>query len=134
MRSPAGRSGLWGSILLLLCSWLPCYASEGLPAQRIFTLPDLTHQEGPRSPRILLAGSGDDEDGGDGSGDSDRNDRIVGSSLLVSGLFLCSWGIASWEMEEYQCCPARNTGNVIKIVAGIVLVNAGLMYLLGVHD
>jgi hypothetical protein len=66
-------------------------------------------------------------------GDS-RAGKIVGISLLGSGIFLCSWGIASWEIEEYQCCPARNTGNVVKIVAGVVLINAGLIYLLEALD
>jgi len=63
-----------------------------------------------------------------------RANTIVGASLLGSGIFLCSWGIASWEVEEYQCCPARNTGNVVKIIAGVVLINAGLIYLLEVMD
>jgi hypothetical protein len=71
-----------------------------------------------------------DEDGRD-----DARDRtIVGVSLFGSGIFLCSWGITSWEVEEYQCCPARNTGNVVKIVAGVILINAGLIYLLDVMD
>ena len=75
-----------------------------------------------------------------GSGENDRQEddstarTIVGASLLGSGIFLCSWGITSWEVEEYQCCPARNTGNVVKIVAGVVLLNAGLIYLLEVMD
>ena len=87
---------------------------------------------------------GSDEPPGDfGSGGSGEDDRqeddstariIVGASLLGSGILLCSWGIASWEVEEYQCCPARNTGNVVKIVAGVVLLNAGLIYLLEVMD
>jgi hypothetical protein len=66
--------------------------------------------------------------------DDSRARTIVGASLLGSGIFLCSWGITSWEIEEYQCCPARNTGNVVKIVAGVVLINAGLIYLLEVMD
>jgi len=66
--------------------------------------------------------------------DDSRAQKIVGASLLGSGIFLCSWGITSWEVEEYQCCPARNTGNVVKIVAGVVLINAGLIYLLEVMD
>jgi hypothetical protein len=76
--------------------------------------------------------------GGVGDGPDERNESrartIVGASLLGSGIFLCSWGITSWEVEEYQCCPARNTGNVVKIVAGVVLINAGLIYLLEVMD
>jgi hypothetical protein len=81
-------------------------------------------------PRILLLGSdGAGADDGESSG-VDRAHKIVGSSLIVSGLLMCSWGIASWEVEEYQCCPANNTGNVVKIVAGVMLFNAGLIYLL----
>ncbi len=59
-----------------------------------------------------------------------RSCKIAAGSLLVSGLLLCSWGITSWQVEEYQCCPARNTDNVIKIVAGVLLINAGLLYLI----
>ena len=89
-----------------------------------------------RLPGLRFLDFGDDgPEGGSGEGDtSRRNDRIVGTSLFASGVFLCSWGITEWEIQEYQCCPARNTGNVVKIVAGIVLLNAGLMYLLGVND
>jgi hypothetical protein len=65
-----------------------------------------------------------------GEAPDSRDSKIIGVSLLGSGLFLCSWGISAWEVEEYQCCPAHNTGNVVKIVAGIVLINAGLIYLL----
>jgi len=60
----------------------------------------------------------------------DKGCKIASASLLVSGILLCSWGITSWEIEEYQCCPARNTGNVVKIVAGVLLINAGLLYFL----
>lgn len=77
-----------------------------------------------------------------GAGDRDRSagrrelrdNRIVGTSFFASGVFLCSWGITSWQDEEYQCCPPRNTENVIKIVVGVVLLNAGLFYLLGGAD
>jgi hypothetical protein len=100
----------------------------------MYPLLGLEIEDEPASPRIQMIGPEGGENGEGRSGESKRNDTIVGSSLLVSGLFLCSWGIASWEVEEYQCCPAHNTGNVVKIVAGIVLVNAGLMYLLGVQD
>ncbi|MGQ9604381.1 MAG: hypothetical protein ACUVUU_09310 [bacterium] len=55
--------------------------------------------------------------------------RFVGYTMLASGLFLSSWGIVSWEIREYQECPPRNTDNVIKIVAGILLINAGLFYI-----
>ncbi len=60
--------------------------------------------------------------------------RFVGYTMLGSGLFLSSWGIVSWEMKEYQECPPSNTDNVIKIVAGILLINAALFYLFGGCD
>ena len=62
-----------------------------------------------------------------------RAKTIVGTSLFGSGLFLCSWGIASWETDDTQCCPTNNTQNVIKIVVGLLLLNAGLVYLLEVQ-
>lgn len=62
--------------------------------------------------------------------DSRRGDKIVGSVMLGSGVLLCSWGIVDWQTEETQCCPARNTDNVAKIVVGVVLINAGLVYLI----
>jgi hypothetical protein len=77
--------------------------------------------------------SGDVGKGGDGEKADRRASRIVGVSLLGSGIFLCSWGIVSWEIRDYQCCPANNTGNVVKIVAGVLLINAGLIYLLAVE-
>jgi hypothetical protein len=60
-----------------------------------------------------------------------RGATIVGTGLFATGLFLCSWGITSWQRQEDQCCPPRNTENVIKITVGLVLVDAGLVYLLG---
>lgn len=60
--------------------------------------------------------------------------QLVGYTMLGSGLLLCSWGIISWQIKEYQDCPPRNTDNVIKIVAGILLINAGLFYLFGGCD
>jgi hypothetical protein len=63
-----------------------------------------------------------------------RNSKIIGSSCFASGLALCSWGIASWQVREFQDCPPRNTENVIKIVVGVVLINAGLIFLLGGAD
>ena len=62
--------------------------------------------------------------------DGTRTKTIVGTSLFGSGIFLCSWGIASWGTDNTQCCPTNNTQNVIKIVVGILLLNAGLVYLL----
>jgi hypothetical protein len=71
-----------------------------------------------------------EEAGADPSGDEDRTRTIVGTSLFGSGIFLCSWGIASWQTDDTQCCPTNNTQNVIKIVVGLLLLNAGLVYLL----
>jgi hypothetical protein len=59
---------------------------------------------------------------------------IIGGSLFASGIFLCSWGITSWQTSDTQCCPPRNTENVAKIVTGIVLLNAGLIFLLEGSD
>jgi hypothetical protein len=66
--------------------------------------------------------------------DGRKNANIIGTGLFASGLFLCSWGITSWQMKDDQCCPPRNAENVIKIVVGIVLIDAGLVYLLGGAD
>jgi hypothetical protein len=63
-----------------------------------------------------------------------RNAKIVGTTLFASGVFLCSWGITSWQRKEDQCCPTRNSENVIKITVGIVLIDAGMVYLLGGVD
>ena len=85
-----------------------------------------------KNPHFFAAG---DTSSGRASAEMRRKGKkIVGTTLLASGLLLCSWGIASWEVSEYQCCPAKNTENVIKIVVGVVLVNAGLIYLLGAND
>jgi hypothetical protein len=112
------------SLVALLCvstagAW-PAGVDHSIFADGDFAVED--------KPRIDLdeEGPGKQREGQEDS----RNKSIVGVSLLGSGLFLCSWGITSWEIEEYQCCPARNTGNVVKIVAGVVLLNAGLIYLL----
>jgi hypothetical protein len=91
-------------------------------------------------PPFTLLYGGDEEQDRQGASDeavrkpSGRSRMIIGGTLLGSGIFLCSWGITAWEIEEYQCCPARNTGNVVKIVAGVVLINAGLIHLLGEGD
>ena len=63
-----------------------------------------------------------------------RNSKIIGGSCFTSGVLLCSWGISSWQVREFQDCPPRNTENVIKIVVGVVLINAGLIFLLGGAD
>jgi hypothetical protein len=83
--------------------------------------------------KVLVPGEGS----GEGQADTRAerwNAKLIGTTFFASGLFLCSWGIASWQVDEYQCCPPRNTENVIKIVVGVVLLNAGLFYLLGGAD
>jgi hypothetical protein len=87
--------------------------------------------------KVIVPGVGENHQADGGAGAVERRDRhgtIIGTSLFSSGVFLCSWGIASWEFDRDQCCPARNTENVIKIVVGVLLVNAGLFYLLGGAD
>jgi len=68
----------------------------------------------------------------DPGGRASRN--LIGGSFFASGLFLCSWGIVSWQMREDQCCPPRNTENALKIIVGVVMINAGLFYFLGGAD
>lgn len=125
-------------LLFLVYLLLPAYVAAGLPGPSISeSLGKLRFEEELTPPglRFLDSGKGgtDGEEEEEGSG-SGRNTIIIGTTLLGSGIFLCSWGISAWEIQEYQCCPARNTGNVVKIVAGIVLINGGLMYLLGASD
>ena len=132
-------------ILLLVYLVVPACVDAGPPRASLrlwLHAPGFDRQAGQQLdhaqdlPGLRFLDSGNDgPEGGSPEGDiSRRNDLIVGTSLFVSGVFLCSWGITEWEIQEYQCCPARNTGNVVKIVAGIVLINAGLTYLLGVND
>jgi hypothetical protein len=138
---PLGAVVMFTLFLYLAQMCLPACAAASFPARARHSLANLKLDPAPDEPRIPVFGVGDNGDRGNGDGDettgaggSGRSVKIVGTSLLVSGVFLCSWGITSWEVEKYQCCPARNTGNVIKIVAGVVLINAGLMYLLGAAD
>lgn len=81
-------------------------------------------------PTLNFEGGSSAKNGSQGDQRGQGSCKIVAGSLFVSGLLLCSWGISSWEVEKYQCCPARNTDNVIKIVAGVLLINAGLLYLI----
>jgi hypothetical protein len=127
-----GRRFIRGGALLALAVLLGISTVGAWPAgvdHSIFADGPFTGED---EPPVDVTPDGTGERRGE-EGDS-RARTIVGTSLLGSGIFLCSWGITSWEVEEYQCCPARNTGNVVKIVAGLVLINAGLIYLLEVMD
>jgi hypothetical protein len=121
-------------ILLVLHLALPPGAAAGLPAGIRASITDWEPDEDLPSPRIPYLSSDGPEASEAGDGGVTQKSKIVGYSLLVSGIGLCSWGIASWEVEKYQNCPARNTGNVVKIVGGVLLLNAGLIYLLGGND
>jgi hypothetical protein len=80
------------------------------------------------TPNMEFLSDGEDDPAGDS--DRTRTRTIVGASLFGSGIFLCSWGIVSWQTDDTQCCPTNNTQNVVKIVVGVLLLNAGLVYLL----
>ena len=56
--------------------------------------------------------------------------KTAGAIMFGSGVLLCSWGIVDWQTDDTQCCPARNTENVAKLLVGVVLINAGLVYLI----
>jgi hypothetical protein len=124
-------------VLLLLLSMLdlspllaPCACAADSHRSRLALLVGEGEVEAaPDTVKVLVPGEGQTDRRGER-----RNARLIGTSFFASGVFLCSWGIASWQVEEYQCCPPRNTENVIKIVVGVVLVNAGLFYLLGGAD
>jgi hypothetical protein len=115
---------------------LVCLLALLLPAPRVLAWPYgvdhsifyLDSEPDSLSPNIELSRDGE----GDPSGDPDRSraKTIVGASLFGSGIFLCSLGITSWETDDTQCCPTNNTQNVVKIVVGVLLLNAGLVYLL----
>ncbi|MFH1313800.1 MAG: hypothetical protein ABIJ00_11325 [Candidatus Eisenbacteria bacterium] len=121
-------------ILLVLHVSLPIGAAAGLPADIRPSVTAWEPDEDLLSPRLPFLGPDGPEADQDKDGEAPRTSKFVGYSLLVSGISLCVWGIASWEVEEYQCCPARNTGNVVKIVGGVMLLNAGLIYLLSADD
>lgn len=76
--------------------------------------------------QVLIGEEAEEED----EGESGTGKKIAGGIMFGSGILLCSWGILDWQTSDTQCCPARNTENVAKIVVGVVLVNAGLVYLI----
>ena len=79
--------------------------------------------DGEKGNQVLVG----EEEEAEGSG---TGAKIAGAIMLGSGVFLCSWGMVDWQTSDSQCCPARNTENVAKIVVGVVLLNAGLVYLI----
>ena len=131
---------VWLAILILILLATSAGALDG-PLSRTFALTDPQIEPAGDSLgdslKVIVPGIADGGRSGTKAEAGDRVDRspkIIGVSLFSSGLFLCSWGITSWQFEDDQCCPARNTENVLKIIVGVVLVNAGLVYLLGGAD
>jgi hypothetical protein len=92
---------------------------------RLPTVSDITEGGDSRDMRAV-EDAGEAEEGGD----SETGKKVAGAIMLGSGILLCSWGIVDWQTADTQCCPARNTENVAKLVVGVVLVNAGLVYLI----
>jgi len=110
---------------VLLWSLLPAQLGA-VPISRLDRmLGDLGLEARPDSVKVLIASEAEGPNG---------NTKLIGASLFTSGLFLCSWGIVSWQLKEDQCCPPRNTENALKIIVGIVLIDAGLVYLRGGLD
>jgi len=114
-------------------------AGSGLqPASGAWVAPASPATSRDYAPPILLA-SGNETQADSSAAEAgrkgpSRNAKIVGTTLFATGIFLASWGITSWQRDEDQCCPPRNSENVIKITVGIVLIDAGLVYLLGGVD
>ena len=134
-RSALNRVPCWLLLVVFVISASVTAAEEGpllVPPRFLDVSMDEDLDRGP----IHFLGMGEGEQGrnGERGGESSRRSKIIGTSLFTSGLFLCSWGITSWQRQEDQCCPPRNTENVMKIVVGIVLINAGLIYLIGGSD
>lgn len=139
-RHSAGRVAAACLACLLFYALLPTAALARFPVSLEESLSRRNLDEPADPPPFILLCGGDEKQDEDVASDeaarkpSGRSRTIIGGTLLGSGIFLCSWGVTAWEIEEYQCCPARNTGNVVKIVAGVVLINAGLIHLLGDGD
>lgn len=128
---------------LLLCTTPACPRESRLPFSR-YRLPGLSEvvdaSEGARTIReplseVVGASEGAEtvrEPAGDEGeyGGSERGKKTAGAIMFGSGVLLCSWGIVDWQTDDTQCCPARNTENVAKLLVGVVLVNAGLVYLI----
>jgi hypothetical protein len=117
------------TLLVLLFSASAAPAGDlRLPFSR-YRLPHVSQvgdvdEHSPKGNQVIV---GDEEGKDEGS---EKGKKIAGGVMFGSGLFLCSWGIVDWQFSDSQCCPARNTENVAKIVVGVVLINAGLVYLI----
>ena len=126
-----GRSHKAASYVLLVCLLgllLPAPRALAWPYGVDHSIFYVDSEPDSLSPNIEIPESGVADPSGDPN--ARRAKKIVGASLFGSGIFLCSWGIASWETDDTQCCPTNNTQNVVKIVVGVLLFNAGLVYLL----
>ena len=126
------KSRVWrvigGTLLVLLIfTSAACPGELRLPFSR-YRLPEVTELDDvdadPEPDGSGLSGDKEDARG------SESGKKIAGAVMFGSGVLLCSWGIMDWQTDDTQCCPARNTENVAKIVVGVVLVNAGLVYLI----
>jgi hypothetical protein len=118
------RSAVWLLLVILVSAVGIPPSADCSPRSRLAAvLGDCGIEADSDSLRVLVPGT-----------PKSQNTKLIGTSLFASGLFLCSWGITSWQRSEDQCCPTRNTENVLKIVVGVVLVNAGMFYLLGGAD
>ena len=128
MRGRAGKAASYVVLICLLGMILPAPMALAWPYgvdHSIFYL-----DSEPDSLEANMEFLKDAEADPSGGSNGNRTRTIVGTSLFGSGIFLCSWGIASWQTDDTQCCPTNNTQNVIKIVVGVLLLNAGLVYLL----
>lgn len=126
-----GRAGRLVSWLLLACvpaALMPADTAVAWPYGVDHSIFYLDSEPDSLKPAMEL--SDGTADAGQGGPDRSRAKTIVGASLFGSGIFLCSWGIVAWQTDDTQCCPTNNTQNVIKIVMGVLLLNAGLIYLL----
>jgi len=127
-RWSTARKAVTGALLVLLLNAGAVHAGElRLPFSR-YKLPDISvvgesGDDGEKGNQVLVG----EEEEAEGSG---TGAKIAGAIMLGSGVFLCSWGMVDWQTSDSQCCPARNTENVAKIVVGVVLLNAGLVYLI----
>ncbi len=122
------RSAAAAALLLALLSAGPAGAGDfRLPFPR-YRLPDVDEVQAAgedAEPDIVVASGAQG-----GTEESGTAEKVVGGIMFGSGVLLCSWGIVDWQTSESQCCPAHNTENVAKIVVGVVLINAGLVYLI----